>query len=103
MSAYEFTAQGVEDNNNELGRRLHSIANQSALNTPAADELPGLLKPVQTCVPGQNVATCSSTHSSVPASQAVCLVSLYSLWFPGCLLDLNLPPGHGLLTPRPCP
>ncbi|XP_061891686.1 uncharacterized protein LOC133641740 [Entelurus aequoreus] len=69
----------------------------SALNTPVADELPRLLKPVQTGVPGHNLATCSCTqHSSVPASPDVCLVSPYSLRFPGCLLDLDLPPGHRL-------
>ncbi|XP_061923229.1 uncharacterized protein LOC133663056 [Entelurus aequoreus] len=51
-----------------------SSCNQSALSAPVVDDLPGLLKPVQTCFPGQNVITCSSTSAFVPHDE-LCVLS----------------------------
>nr|XP_061833174.1 uncharacterized protein LOC133617277 isoform X1 [Nerophis lumbriciformis] len=73
----------------------------SAINAPVADEKTCLLKPAQPAIRGQNVAT-YPVHSVPPFPRHELCVS-YSLCFPGRLLDLNLPPGHGLLTPLSYP
>ncbi|XP_061731615.1 uncharacterized protein LOC133535680 [Nerophis ophidion] len=110
----------VEDGRSRLQRklsrpecklmRIHAGAELSALpgvrqahvNLQQSAQGTCLHKPAQPAIPGQNVATCPQ-RTSVSASRGVCLIFPCSLCFPGCLLNLDLLPGHGLLTPLSSP